>query len=112
MIYLASPYSNPHQSVKIVRYQMARLACLEFMRRGQTVFSPIVYGHQFHMLDGTPGDMHYWKEFNLRMIRASSEMQVLKLDGWEASAGVKFEIEYSRVCGMPLSYVEPSELGL
>lgn len=109
MIYLASPYSHPNWLIRESRFLAARQAVGRLLASGHTIFSPIVYSHQFAETHGT--EFTAWINFDFRMIDAASELWVLKIDGWDRSIGVIKEIEYARKERMiPVKFVDPETL--
>ena len=109
MIYLASPYSDPHPEVREQRYHRACVALAEFVRAGQPAFSPIVHGHPLTAL-GVPGGWEFWRGLNKRYLERCDELVVLTLDGWQQSVGVQAEIAWARGLRIPTSYRSPPEV--
>lgn len=91
MIYLASPYSADDPAVRLHRYVAARDFTGAALKKGYSVFSPIVYGHEFE------SDMGYkfepWAQLNDSMIEVCSEVWVLGIPGWRESLGICHELE-------------------
>ena len=108
MIYLASPYSHPDEAVRKERAIAALRYTSAQMALGYLIFSPIVYGYQFHACDLTEGDHITWLAFNNYMINKSTEMHVLRLEGWKESAGIKDEWEFAERLGLRIRTVDPS----
>lgn len=105
MIYLASPYSSKDPRVMQERFIITRFYCNIRMKRGDVLFSPIVYGHQFATEFKQPTDFLYWKTFNDHMLTLSKSMTVLCLPGWKRSKGVTHEIELAEALKMDIEYV-------
>jgi hypothetical protein len=107
MIYLASPYSHEKAWVREFRYKKT----YEFTRyctmKGELIFSPVVYGHQFVEKDKAVISYSFWQPFNEHMILACSEMRVLCLMGWKESKGVRAELAFAEAHGMPITFAEP-----
>lgn len=104
MIYLASPYSHPDESVRLRRY----LITTEFVwSRQEVIFSPIAYGHQFATLYGAPYEADFWEHFNFSMLQRADELWVLQLSGWDYSQGIKTELAWAKTLGIPVQYKEP-----
>ena len=55
-------------------------------------------------------DFAYWREWNMRMLRACDRLAVLMLPGWEESRGVQAEITAAKAWGMPIEYLTPGDL--
>ena len=107
MIYLASPYSSPNPALEQHRfYETERFVAYHF-RLSVPLFSPIVYCHtiarQYHL----PGDADFWRFLNEEALLRCSKMWVLKLPGWQTSAGVKAEIAHASSLNVEIEYKEP-----
>ena len=114
MIYLASPFSDPSEDVRLHRTQQAIKASYILMfKRSLPVFSPIVYSASIadHIAD-LPTDAKSWSEFNRAMFLASSEMYILAIEGWNTSLGVDLEIAWAQEVGMTITMIAPREVGL
>lgn len=105
MIYLASPYSHSDLNRRFRRFLAAREYVWSIMPA--PIFSPIVYCHQFDRDFDAPMDHTPWKPMNDWYLDHCSEMHVLRLLGWEESAGVTYEIERAQARGLPTTYVDP-----
>jgi hypothetical protein len=105
MIYLASPYSLPHASVREARFQAVCQAAARLMREGRHVLSPIAHSHPIAAY-GLPIDWSYWEASARRHIQHCDELLVLMLDCWEQSVGVRAEIEIAREMGKRVDYME------
>lgn len=103
MIYLASPYSHEEPRVVEDRVEAVRRCVLSLLRRGDIVFSPIAYSHQFAASMG--GDWDSWSKFDRALIDAARELWVLMLPGWSVSVGVKAEVDYAVQTGKPVRYL-------
>jgi hypothetical protein len=44
------------------------------------------------------------------MLEAATGMIVLKLDGWEESKGIAYELDKAKLLGIPVSYLPPPEI--
>lgn len=107
MIYLASPYSHPDQSVRELRYQINVRVTVELIQKGYAIFSPIVYAHPFTE-QGLPTDWSYWNRYDRDYLTHCDLMLVLQLDGWEESEGVQAEITIAERLGTPVWYHNPA----
>lgn len=119
LIYLASPHTHPHRSVVDMRFRQARSATINLMCKGYIVYSPIVYTHPLWRLSqaiqtGLEG-LDKWKHgdwlaFDRHMMARCDECIVLQLTGWDASVGVRMEINYFTSMGKPVSYFTLDEV--
>jgi hypothetical protein len=107
MIYLASPYSHTNPEVVLERFQEAEIATATLLKNGEKVWSPIVHCHALACAYQMPTDAQFWKSYNEDFIRRADEVLVLQIQGWDASKGVKMEIEFANFVGIPLNYITP-----
>lgn len=107
MFYLASPYSADPESL----HAEALRATARLIAEGHVIFSPIVHCHPLAQAAELPRDFLFWKHYNFGMLRNASELWVLTLPGWNTSRGVAGEIEFARLCRIPVWRVDPEGLG-
>ena len=107
MIYLASPYSHPDPRVERDRFERVRQYATEQMNLGVLLFSPIVYGFQFHVSGNMAGDHMTWLAFNRHMIYHSTSVQVYMLEGTSESKGVAEELLLARKWNKDVEYIWP-----
>ncbi len=107
MIYLASPYSHEDKEIRVERHHAVCEEMVAMISRGVHVFSPIAHSHYTATAFDLPSDWEYWSLIDRAFIQLSTEVYVLKLDGWESSRGVQAEIEYARKLGKPITFLKP-----
>ncbi len=109
--YLASPYSHPDPAVRHRRFEEVCKVAAELMAAGEVVFCPIAHSHPIDLLGNLPQTTAFWMSMDLPLLRACDRVKVLKLDGWDISAGIRGEIEEARAVGIPVTYIAhaPSE---
>ena len=95
MIYIASPYTHKNPAIMQQRYQMALRYTMLCQRRGEVVFSPIAYGHQFALKDSAFVPFTIWEDFNQHILLASDELRILELSGWRNSKGIEAEVQFA-----------------
>lgn len=105
MIYIASPYTHPEPAVRNARYVAAQAYTHELLTQAIPCFSPIVYGHQFHLGYGAPQEMDYWQKINEHMLKHSTAVHMLLLPGWEDSAGCRYELALASHLHLDILYV-------
>ena len=108
MIYLASPFTASTREVMDSRYLAACKAAARLMQAGNIVFSPIAHGYGIHYHGGTPCDFEFWRKSNFAWLDRCDIMAVLKIEGWDYSAGVLCEITHCEEKSKPIIYL-PSE---
>lgn len=109
MIYLATPYADPSEGVVARRVQIINKVTISLLERGQPVFSPITYGCPLKQL-GINFKQEDWYRFDLQILAKCSMLMVAKLDGWRQSRGVRLEIAEAQRLGMPIVYLEWSDI--
>ena len=111
--YLASPYSSPAPAVRHLRYTQAVRAAAFLMRQGHVVFSPIAHSHNIEMMGlPEPQSGHFWQQQDEPMLMTASRLLVLMLPGWSESKGIEWERRLAEKLGMPVSFIQPSKVGL
>jgi hypothetical protein len=76
-------------------------------RQGRPAYSPIVYTHPIAIHGGIdPLDHDFWLKFDAPMMEAADSLIVVKMDGWEQSAGIAKEIVAFERMGKPIEYME------
>ncbi len=111
--YLASPYTHASSVVRHDRYLRTVRASAALMAQGYVIFSPIAHSHNIELLGmATPQSGAFWKAQDEPLLRRASQMIVLKLDGWEESLGIKWEIDTANAIGIPVKYLDPAEAAL
>jgi hypothetical protein len=105
LVYLAVPYSDDDPSVREWRFEQANLAASVMMRAGLHVFSPISHTHPIAKAGTLPLGWDFWEGYDRAILQTCAAMVVLKLPGWERSAGVAGEIKIAGELGIPVSYV-------
>jgi len=60
----------------------------------------------------TETSWEHWREVDQAMIRACTEVWVIKFDGWQGSKGIDAEMRYARILGIDKNvwYYTPEQL--
>lgn len=115
MIYLATPYSHPKESVRNTRYLLAiRLVHLLMTDMNQldqsfqdeVVYSPIVHWHPIARRYKLPEGHEFWRSIDEQMIDLAHSVMFAMVKGWEASKGMKREYHYALVKGKNITRLE------
>jgi nucleoside 2-deoxyribosyltransferase len=106
VIYLASPYSHPEQTVREQRFRAACRAVATLLRASHVVFSPIVHSHPL-VGYGLPVGWEFWEQIDREYLERCDGVVVLMLDDWRESTGVRAEVRIARELGKPVRYVAP-----
>ena len=110
MIYLACPYADEDDEVRMGRVNAAIRAAAVLTREGSLVYSPISHSRPITSQverDGFQKPSHdYWMQHSLAMLANCSKLIVLCEKGWSESKGVTEEIEFAKAHGIRVQYAE------
>jgi Domain of unknown function (DUF1937) len=109
MIYLASPFSSTEYLVRMKRYQDVCMASAAMISSGHFVYSPIAHSYGIALHGQMRDDWKTWATHSAMMIYRSTQLWVLKLDGWEESEGIKQELILAGKAGKPITFVDPHD---
>jgi hypothetical protein len=105
--YLASPYSDPDESVRQARYEEALRCGAILAKNGFILIEPIAMSHDSAKKHKLPTNFEYWQRRNHKFLSlCDGGLLVLQMDGWQQSRGVKDEIEHAKKLGLPVHYTE------
>ena len=104
LIYIASPYTGTPDEMDH-RFHLAVWYVSKLCNEGHVAYSPIVHFHPVAIHHDLPRDIEYWKRHNTAMLRRSENLHVLKIEGWDISSGVKFEMDLAESLNLPISLV-------
>jgi hypothetical protein len=113
MIYIASPYTSVLPNKNGINVMQRRYeVVMEFVANNLEMpfFSPILYCHEMAKKYELPKTFGYWQKLNHHYIDISTEVWVLKMNGWEESKGVSDEIQYATEIGKNVIYVKMEDL--
>lgn len=106
LVYLSAPYNTPPYTFD-QRERMITKDTAVIMQLGRAhVFSPITHNHPINQSWGNNPGYGFWLEYDEKMVSVCDELWVLMHENWEASRGVKFEIELAQRLGKPVRYVK------
>lgn len=105
LIYLASPYTHPDQTIREFRYRSACRCAGQMLAEGKVIYSPIVHGHAIGRHWRLPTDWEFWRRPDRAILERCDYLYVLMLDGWRESVGVAAEIGWAEELGKPIVYV-------
>lgn len=104
MIYVASPYSHELSSVQQIRYIHVLDFCAYLLKNRFWCYSPIIHCHKLANTHSLPTDFEFWKDYAFHMLKCSSGLFVLAIDGWKESKGVTYEIDFAKQIGISVVY--------
>lgn len=105
LVYLASPYSHPNDTVRHARFHIACKVAAKLMHQGVLVFSPIAHSHPIVVAGDLPTGWEFWEKYDRAVLSACRAVYVLILDGWEESIGIHAEIKIAKEMDIPILYV-------
>lgn len=107
LVYLAVPYSHQDPAVRRERFKAVNRVAAKLMREGVFIFSPISHTHPIELAGDLPYDWNFWYGYDRAILKHCKKLLVLKLDGWQSSAGVAGECDLARELGIPIEFLEP-----
>ena len=107
LVYLATPYSHPETEVKERRFQVVNKKAAELMVAGVLIFSPISHTHPIALAGDLPTGWAFWEKYDRVILVACVKIIVLRQEGWEASTGVRAEIQLAEEIGLPIEFIDP-----
>ena len=110
LIYIASPYTNPDDSIRIQNYETVTKIAADLVAEGHVAISPITYGHVLSECKEMPTDWGFWMDFCIVLLTKCDKLLVCNtISGWENSKGVAAEIEFAKQNGIKVEYLKPLE---
>jgi len=103
---LACPYSHPSAEVKQQRFEIANKVAAKLMREGYNVFSPISHTHSIAIVGGLPEDWEFWEKYDRMFLGMTSELWVIRIDGWYESKGVRAEMVVAVELKIPIRFCD------
>lgn len=101
LVYVSHPYTSPHEPTRLKRLHIAMLYEQHLLRQGRAVYSPVRIARLNPNLD----DEVDWYAIDLQALDRCTEMHVLRLKGWDASRGVRLEIEHAIEHGIKIVHI-------
>lgn len=105
-VYLASPYTKYAHGHAAAAYDAAEVTA-RLIDYGLSPLSPIAHSHAVATvgrLDKVDGDL--WQRVDAPWVRVAEACVVVKMPGWEESAGVQHEIAEFRAAGKPVVFMD------
>jgi len=113
LIYLAGPYSHDEEKVRRERvdYQAKVMAYFADTTRNLCLYSPIVQWSAVASAHELPHDFNFWMQQDFHMIRLSTAVWVVTMEGWLDSFGLAQELEFAADTGKDVLYVVEDSKG-
>ena len=110
LIYVGTPYSKYPGGIESAFVDACKLTA-RLLRQGLKVYSPIVHCHPISTHGGIdPLDHSFWLAVDAVMMAKADAMIVAMMPGWEASIGIRHEIQAFIEAGKPLFFMSPDDL--
>ena len=90
LIYLAAPYSGSKEQIEYRMQEFCKVDAL-LMKDGYFTVSPLLKHFTLEYAD-LPGTWDFWSDYSYQLMMQCKAMIIIKLEGWEESAGVAVEI--------------------
>jgi hypothetical protein len=81
VIYLASPYTHPDQSVVEGNFRKISRVAAKLVLEGHVAISPITYGHTLLDFHKMPSDWQFWQNFCAQILYKCDKLLVVKMEG-------------------------------
>lgn len=106
LIFMACPYTSilPAEIEARVRAFAVKAAEIESKREVHVV-SPVL-NHLLLQHAKLPSDWEYWRSYSLTLLTRCDGLYVLRLPGWQESAGVRGEIAAAMAHNIPVTYLD------
>lgn len=106
LVYVCTPYTKYALGHAAAAYDAARVTA-DLMRRGIVAVSPIAHSHAVAHVGGLDKvDGSFWERMDAPLVEAATACVVVKMPGWQESAGVQHEIEAFRAAGKPVVFMD------
>ena len=111
--YAATPYTRYNRGLVGAYLDACRICSSIYLAYKAPLFSPIAYCHGMTTHGDLPAiDHHFWMEFNRPFIEACGALIIVKMDGWDESAGIADERRMFKMAGKPIYFLDPETLAL
>lgn len=102
--YLATPYTHYAPGLKKA-FRHAAQAAAGLLKQGINVYSPIAHSHPIAWYGGiSPTDQKLWLAFDAAMMERCDGLIVIRMAGWNESAGIAHEIGEFLKQGKPIRH--------
>lgn len=107
MIYISAPYTHKDWAVTLERMEAVHGHFLQLAEEMKMSVSPLIVGHQYIDAGMWTASHDFWLPYSEELLKVCSEVHVLKLDGWQESVGVQFELRIAAGLGLPIAFFNP-----
>lgn len=111
-LYLATTYTKYPPGIEQA-FKDACALCGTLLTRGLFTYSPIAHTHPIAIHAGLdPMDHEIWLPFDRVRMDKADAILVAKMDGWQDSFGIAYEVDVFRSAGKPIYYLDVDTLGV
>lgn len=113
LVYLGSPYHSTEERIRRQRVKKVQEALAYFANNTDNlcIYSPISHWSGVADSHELPHDFRFWLQQDFHMIRVSTALWILTIDGWKESYGLEQEMEFAESISKPIVYVEETDTG-
>lgn len=104
-VFLVGPY-RAHTAGRQTAFEEICIAGAALAKLGISFYAPVALHHHVAITGGLDPDGDRWFKLNEPFLRSAAAVLVVKLSGWEESAGVKAELDLSRSLGIEHFYTD------
>ncbi len=104
MIYISAPYNHEDKQVIAQRIEAVYSKFAELMMQGEIPVTPLM-AHAVIERHPVPSSSEFWEAYSITLLAKCRKIIVLKLDGWDISTGVAYEISYATKNNIEIEYV-------
>ena len=106
LYYLASPYSKYPEGMEAAFQKISQIAG-GLVKEGYKVYVPIAHSHPIAVYGDVSLESHdIWLPFDEAIMKKCDGIIVAKMESWEKSYGVNWEIKWFKERGMEPEYLE------
>tara|TARA_Y100000310_G_scaffold324033_1_gene385360 strand:+ start:31 stop:396 length:366 start_codon:yes stop_codon:yes gene_type:complete len=91
-------------------YRDACVALARLLKRGVPVFCPVAHTYGAQQQGSIPNDHEFWMKVDRPLMEAAAGMIVLKMPGWKASEGLKYEVKVFDAAKKPVIFLTWDQL--
>jgi hypothetical protein len=110
-IFISAPYSHPDKDVILSRVDTLVHVVGKYMEQQLVPMCPIIHSHPILEKFDLTSDWSYWEKSCTLFLHGARRMDIIMLDGWKDSTGIKGEIEIAKSMNIPVNFIDHTNLG-
>ena len=112
LCYIASPYTKYLHGIDQAYKDVCAVAAV-LITHGVKVFAPICHSHSIATHGNiNPLNHNMWLAADEPMMDAADALVIVKLDGWNESYGVDYEVDVFKAADKDIFYLNPNTMEL